>query len=158
MGNNAKKEKFDATLKTLTEAAKTRNGKIVGGIVVAVILINVIILNVFGTTMENKIATEVQALKSEIAALSAQVGELKEEVDKKPETVDLGTLKADAEAIQKAAESINNATGKASENFEAKLSALLKAEETKLEILTKDLENHKAYIEGLKTLVTGKTE
>ena len=156
MGTNTKKDKFDTTLKTLTEAAKTKNGKIVCGIVVAVVLLEVIILNVFGSTLENKIATEVQGLKSEIAALGTQVTDLQKEAGKKEETIDPDALKADAETIVKTAEAINAATSKASESFETKLNTLVKAEEAKLEILTKDLEAHKAYIEELKTLAAGK--
>jgi regulator of protease activity HflC (stomatin/prohibitin superfamily) len=156
MGTNAKKEKFDATLKTLTEAARTKNGKIVGIIVVAVLLLNVIILNSFGTTLENKITAEIQALKTELAGTNAQVADLEKEIDQKTETLDIEAFKAEAESIKKAAESVNDATGKASENFDAKLNALLKAEEAKLEILTKDLETHKAYIDELKNLLAGK--
>ncbi|MDR1979032.1 MAG: hypothetical protein LBQ42_09900 [Synergistaceae bacterium] len=157
MGAHDKKEKFDATLKTLTEAAKSKNGKIVGIIVLCVILLNVIILNVFGTTVENRIATEIQALKSDLAAINAHVADLEEKVDKKTETVDIEALKADAETIKKATETLNDATSKASENFEVKLNAVVKAEEAKLEILTKDLENHKAYIDELKSLLAGET-
>ena len=154
MGNHGKKQQFDAVLKTLAETAKSKNGKKVGIIVLGVILLNVLILNVFGTTLENKVTAEVQALKSELAGLNAHVTERMKDVDKKMETIDIETLKAGAEVIKKSAESVNEATSKASANFEAKLNALIKAEEAKFEALTKDLENHKAYIDGLKSLVT----
>jgi hypothetical protein len=147
MGTPEKKQQFDAILKTLTETAKSKNGKRVGIIVLGVILLNVVILNVFGTTLENKVATEVQVLKSELAGLNVHVTELEKEIDKKTETVDIATLKADAQSAR-------DATGKAIENFEAKLNALIKTEEAKLEILAKDLENHKAYVDGLKSLMT----
>jgi hypothetical protein len=153
MGANEKKQKFDATLKTLTDAAKSKDGKIVGIIVLVVIILNVIILNVFGTTVEDKIAAEIQTIKSDFAALSAHVTELEEEVGKKTEPVNIDALKADAETVKKTVESAVEVIGKASEKFEAKLNALVKAEEAKLEILAKDLESQKAYVDGLKSLL-----
>ncbi|MDR1377227.1 MAG: hypothetical protein LBJ22_06920 [Synergistaceae bacterium] len=155
MGANEKKQKFDTTLKTLTDAAKTKDGKLVGIVILVVIILNWISLNVFGTSVKNTIAAEVQTIKSDFAALSAHVTELEEEVGKKTESVDIGALKADAEAIKKTAESLGESTVKASEKFEAKLNALVKTEEAKLATLTKDLENQKAYIDELKSLLTG---
>ena len=154
MGAHEKKRQWDAALKTLTETAKSKNGKTMGLIVLGVILLEVIILNVFGTTLENKVATQIQVLESQITGIDAHVSKLEEEVGKKLGVLDIGAFKAEAETLRQSAESIKDATHKASENFEAKLNALIKAEEAKLESFTKDLENRKADIDGLKSLIT----
>lgn len=138
MDNNEKsaKEKFDATMKTVTEKAKTKTGKIV----IAVVLV-IVLLNSFWSMMESsvnsKMASEVQAVRAEFKKQLA-------EVDKG--SIDLDAVKADAEAMRKAGDS-----------FEAKLNAVIKAEEAKLDMMTKDMENQKAYIEDLKSLLAGET-
>lgn len=135
MGKNAK-EKFDVTMKTVTEKAQTKTGKIVIVSVLAVILV----LNIFWTMMKNSVSAEVQSLKGELTTISARIAEVEKG------SVNLEAVKADAEHIKKAAE-----------NFEAKLNAVVKAEEAKLEILAKEMENQKAYIEDLKSLLAGET-
>ena len=129
------KEKFDETMKTVTEKAKTKTGKIVGIVVLVIVL-----LNIFWSMMENKVASEVQAVRADIAALNTRLAEMEKG------SIDLEAVKADAETIKKVGET-----------FEAKLNAIVKAEEAKLEILAKDMENQKAYIEDLKSLLAGET-
>lgn len=133
--NNEKspKEKFDTTMKTVTEKAKTKTGKIIGVVVLVIIL-----LNIFWSMMENKVTLEVQAVRADIVALNTRLAEMEKG------SVDLDAVRADAETIKKTGES-----------FEAKLNAIVTAEEAKLENLTKELENQKAYIENLKSLSAG---
>ncbi len=133
--NLSTKEKIDATMKTVSETAKSKNGKIVGIVVLVIIL-----LNTFWSMMESKMTTELQAVKADIAALNTRVTEMEKG------TINLDAVKADIESIKGA-----------SANFEAKLNAVVKAEESRQEVLAKDLESHKAYIEELKSLLAGET-
>lgn len=132
MANNEKspKEKFDATVKTVAEKAKTKTGKIVG-----IIILVIVVLNVFWSMMENRVVSEVQALRTEIALRLNEV---------EKGSIDPEAVKADAEAIRKVGA-----------DFEAKMNAIVKAEETKLEALTRDMESQKAYLETLKKFLAG---
>ena len=140
------KEKFDSTMKALTEKAKTKTGKIA----IISFLLLLLVLNIFWSAMKSTVAeemskgtaaAEVQSLKNALASFDLRVAELE-----KGTTLDMETVKGHVESMTKTAE-----------NFEAKLNAVVKAEEAKLEILAKDMENHKAYIEELKSLLAGET-
>ena len=133
--NLSTKEKIDATMKTVSETAKSKNGKIVG-----IVILVIILLNTFWSMMESKMTSELQAVKADLAALNTRVTEMEKG------TINLDAVKADIESIKGA-----------SANFEAKLNAVVKAEESRQEVLAKDLESHKAYIEELKSLLAGET-
>jgi cell division protein FtsL len=122
--------------KTAVEEVTKKIGK--GKKIAIVVFLVLILLNVFWTLMNNKVTEEIQAIKSEIAQVSARVS------DAEKETLDVESVKADVELIRKA-------TG----DFEKKLNAVIQAEETRLEILTKDAEAQKAYVETLKGLLEG---
>ncbi|MDR2175732.1 MAG: hypothetical protein LBO82_07315 [Synergistaceae bacterium] len=128
-------EKLDATVKSLVETAKSRKGKIIGIIVLVLIL-----LNTFWNMVENKITAELQAVKTDLAEINHRLAETEKG------TLDVDAVKADLEAIRKAGS-----------DFESKLSAVIKAEEEKLETLTKNAEGQKAYLESLKSHLAGDT-
>jgi YbbR domain-containing protein len=111
---------------------KMSKGKVIG-IAVFVLLI---LFNVFWSLMSGKITEEIQAVKAEISQVGARVAEAEKE------TLDVEAVKADVEIIRKA-------TG----DFDKKLDAVVKAEEARLEILAKNLEAQKAYVETLKSLL-----
>jgi predicted nucleic acid-binding Zn-ribbon protein len=137
MGGNSTntQEKLDATVKSLVETAKSKKGKIVGIIVLVIIL-----LNTFWNMVESKITTELQAVKADLAELNNRLTEAEKG------TLDVETVKADVDTIRKAGA-----------DFESKLNAVVKAEEEKLEILTKSAEDQKAYLESLKSRLAGET-
>jgi Na+-transporting methylmalonyl-CoA/oxaloacetate decarboxylase gamma subunit len=110
----------------------------VKGKIIAVVVL-IILANVMWTMTKN----EVEAVRQETAA---RLVKLEEEASKRPESIDLAELRVEVASIKEAAGS-----------FEAKLNAVIKAEEAKLENLQKEAENQKAYIEGLKSLLSGKT-
>jgi hypothetical protein len=121
-------EKLDATVKSLVEKAKSKKGKIVG-----IVILVIILLNTFWNMVENKIVTELQTVKADLTEFNNRLTEAEKG------TLDTEAVKADAEAIRKA-----------TADFESRLSALVKAEEEKLELLTKSVESQKAYLESLK--------
>jgi hypothetical protein len=138
MDNNndtSTQEKLDATMQSLVEKAKSTKGKIVG-----IIILVIILLNSFWNMMENRITTELQAVRAELAEISARVTEAEKG------TLDVEAVKADVETIRKAGA-----------EFESKLNAVISAEEGKLEILTKSVEYQKAYLESLKSYLAGET-
>jgi hypothetical protein len=137
MSAKDRNEKGKVDAKMIMEKAKTPTGKLVIGIVVLLI----VLFNVVSTQTSNRITSEVQPVKADLAAFDTRLVEVE-----KGTTVDLDAVKANADAIQQATES-----------FEAKLNAVVKAEEARLEALTKEMENQKAYIETLKSLLSGAT-
>jgi type II secretory pathway component PulM len=128
-------EKLDTAMQALKEKSKTKHGKIIG---IAVLVI--ILLNIFWNMTENKITTELQAVKADLTEINNRLTEMEKG------TPDANALKADVEAIQKAGA-----------DFESKLSAVIKAEEEKLEIFVKSAESQKAYLESLKSRLAGET-
>lgn len=141
MDNNTK-EKFDETVKKVQEKAKTTTGKIVIAVIVVIIL-----FNTMWTVMDGKVAGHIEALKKEFQAedLSKKFAPFEERLTAlESRSIDLDAVKSDVETIKQATES-----------FETKLNAMIKAEEEKLESLTKDMESHKAYLERLKGLLAG---
>ncbi|MDR2527977.1 MAG: hypothetical protein LBD04_03025 [Synergistaceae bacterium] len=108
------------------------------GKAVAVVLF-IIVLNVMWSMMKS----EVDVVRQDAAA---RLTKLEAEAAKRPESIDLAELRTEVASIKEAAGS-----------FEAKLNAVIKAEEDKLERLEKDAANQRAYIEGLKSLLSGKT-
>ena len=127
MGKNAQ-EKVDTASKTIKEATKNKNTKIIIGIVVLLI----IALNTIWNMTDSKITTEVESLRAQIAALGDRV----DETLKFSSSTDLEALEAKVISIEKA-----------KEVFDARLNAVLKVEEAKLEMLTKALEEQRAYVE-----------
>jgi hypothetical protein len=128
-------EKLETAVRALKETAKSGKGKIIGIVVLVIIL-----LNTFWNMMENKMTTELQAVKADLAGLNDRLVELEKG------TPDVEAVKADVAAIQQAGA-----------EFESKLNAVIKAEEEKLEILTKSAESQKAYLESLKNRLAGET-
>jgi hydroxyethylthiazole kinase-like sugar kinase family protein len=139
------KEKFDEAVKVVAETAKTTKGKIV-----AIIILVIIVLNTFWNMMENKITTELQSVRADLGTLSTRLAEVEEA---KGETIDLDAIKAEVQSFKTSAEAIASLLSKTNENFGAKLNAIVQLEEAKLESLSKEVENQKAYIEGLKKLL-----
>ena len=124
----------------------------VKGKIIAVIVL-IIAANVMWSMMKNEVEAvkqETQAVKQETQTVkqetAARLVKLEEVASKRPESIDLAELRAEVASIKEAAGS-----------FEAKLNAVIKAEEAKLENLQKEAENQKVYIEGLKSLLSGKT-
>ena len=142
MDNNTK-EKFDETVKKVQEKAKTTTGKIVIAVIVVIIL-----FNTMWTVMDGKVAGHIEALKKEFQAqddLGEKIAPFEQRLAAlEGRSIDLDAVKSDVETIKQATES-----------FETKLNAMIKAEEEKLESLTKDMESHKAYLERLKGLLAG---
>jgi hypothetical protein len=128
-------EKLDATMQSLVEKAKSKKGKIVG-----IIILVIILLNTFWNMMENRITTELQAVRAELTELSGRMAEAEKG------TLDVEAVKADVETIRKAGA-----------EFESKLNAVIKAEEGKLEVLTKSVEYQKTYLESLKSYLAEET-
>jgi hypothetical protein len=128
-------EKLEATMQSLVEKAKSKKGKIIG-----IIILVIILLNTFWNMMENKITAELQAVRADLAEFNNRLAEAEKG------TLDVESVKADVEAIRKAGA-----------DFESKLNAVIKAEEEKLEVLTKSAESQKAYVESLKSRLAGET-
>ncbi|MDR3265386.1 MAG: hypothetical protein LBT15_05175 [Synergistaceae bacterium] len=137
MNGKDKNEKGKLDTKAIMEKAKTPTGKFIIGIVVLLI----ILFNVVWTQTSNRITSEVQAVKADLSAFDTRLLEVE-----KGTTIDLDALKADAESIRQA-----------TDNFEAKLNAVVKAEEARLEALTREVETQKTYIDTLKSLLSGET-
>lgn len=140
------KTKMDEALKTVTETAKSKKGRLVIGVVILVI----VFLNIFWSLMESRInakvgtqltaiAAELKTVKEGLSALEARVAETEKG------SIDLDLVKADVETIK--------ATSSA---FEAKLGDLVKVEEAKLQNLSKSVDDQKTYLEQLKQLSTAK--
>ncbi|MDR1733032.1 MAG: DUF2730 domain-containing protein [Synergistaceae bacterium] len=128
------KENIDVKAAAILDKAKT-NWKYIAGVVVLLI----ILFNIVWTLASSRIAPlseEVQKLKDTVAAFETRVAEAEKGV-----TVDADALKADVESIRGATTS-----------FETKLNSLIQTEEAKLESLTKEVENQKAYLELLRNL------
>ena len=140
---DAKKNSVETrTMSAAIEAMKSKlaaNWPVILGVLVVVILL----LNVHWTMMENKIsatvAKETGTFKADLAKLNGRITETEQQTQ---QTIDLDALKKDVESIKKAGE-----------NFEKRLAAVIKAEEEKLARLDKDVENQKAYIDELKSLL-----
>ena len=132
-------KKLDETKNVFLDIFNKNKGKIIG---IAVLLI--ILLNTLWNVMDSKVSKEeLQSVKADLAAFNTRLAGMEAEVEKG--TPDLDAVKADVESIKKA-----------SETFEVKLNALIKAEEAKIDIMAKDVESYKAYIEELKGLLTTK--
>ncbi|GHS95515.1 hypothetical protein AGMMS50276_11460 [Synergistales bacterium] len=124
--------------KTVVEVvAKNNKAKKIIGVVVGLI----IIFNIFWNLMEHKISEELGG--GNIAALTERIAAL-EKADS--EVLDVDAVKADLAAMKDA-----------SEKFESKLNAIVKAEEAKLDVLTQNVESQRAYVETLKSLLSGET-
>jgi hypothetical protein len=134
MDKQGKKTKETAFDEIMDKMSKMSKGKVIGIVVVLVL----IVLNVFWNLLSNKITDESQALRAEIAQVAARAAEAEKE------TLDVQAVKADVELIRKA-----------TDDFDGKLNAVIKAEETRLEILTKNAEDQKAYLESLRNLLKG---
>jgi len=111
---------------------------------VVIFIAIVLVANISSTLTLNRAGERagegVQPLKDELERVTARIAE----VDAKTGgLLDLAEVKSNVETLQKAGESFN-----------AKLNALVKAEEAKLETLTKELENQKAYVQELKNLLS----
>ena len=128
--------KLDDTKNMFLETVKKHKGPIIG-----IVVLVIIVLNIFWNMMESKMSAELQAVRADLGELNTRM----EEVDKG--TIDLDAVKADIESIKSA-----------SANFDVKLNALIKAEETKIETMIKDVENQKAYVEELKSLLAGTSD
>jgi hypothetical protein len=128
-------EKLDATVQSLVEKAKSKKGKIIG-----IVILVIILLNTFWNMVESKITTELQSVKANLAEFNNRLSEAEKG------TLDVDAVKADVAAIQKAGA-----------DFESKLNAVIKAEEEKLEILTKNAESQKVYVESLKNRLAEET-
>ena len=152
------KEQSDSTVKTVMEKAKTTKGKVIIGVVVLVILM----LNISWTLANNKISTEIQAVRAEIAELAARFEEVTKAGQKESAINDYDAIKAEIQALQENLKTREDSAQKAAEDFNAKLNAVIKSEEAKLDILVKELEkqteSQKAYLEELKSLAIGNTE
>ncbi|GHV38227.1 hypothetical protein FACS1894187_16740 [Synergistales bacterium] len=118
-------------------AAKNNKAKKIIGTVVGLI----IIFNIFWNLMEHKISEELGG--GNIAALDERIAVLEKS---NKETLDVDAVKADLAAMKEA-----------SDKFESKLNAIVKAEEAKLDVLTQNVESQKAYVETLKSLLSGET-
>ena len=133
------KEKFDETMKTVKEKAQTKGGKIA-----IVIVLLILVLNVFSTMMDGKVAAQLETFKQEFKAPDSK--DFEERVKAlESRSIDLNAVKAEVESIKSA-----------STHFESRLGALIKAEEARLQLIEKDMESYKAYIENLKGLSGGK--
>jgi hypothetical protein len=145
------KEKFDATVKTVTETVKSAPGKVIG-----IIVLVLIVINTFWNLWDNgnKISTELQAVKADVATLVTRLDELEKST---AGAVDLENVKADIESAKATVKADIDSIAKANENFETKLNAVIKAEEAKQETLLKEAEDHRTYIEELKGLLAGES-
>jgi len=111
---------------------------------VVVFIAIVLVANISATLTHNRTSEGLQPLKDNLERVTTRLAE----VDAKTGgLLDLAEVKSNVEALQKAGE-----------GFNSKLNALVKAEEAKLEVLTKDLENQKTYVEELKNLLSEGTE
>ena len=128
-------DKLDTTVQSLVEKAKSKKGKIIG-----IVILVIILLNTFWNMVENKITTELQTVRADLASFNDRLSEAEKG------TLDVEAVKADVAAIQKAGA-----------DFEAKLNAVIEAEEEKLEILTKDAESQRVYVESLKSRLAGES-
>jgi len=143
---NAKKDPVAKAAEAAFESVKCKCGAhwkvLVGALIVVIIL-----LHTFWSMMENNISqtvakeigaftVELQSVKSNLAVLGARVSETEKEA------INHEAIKEDIESIRGAAE-----------EFEKKLTSVIKAEEEKLLILEKNVENQKAYIDELKRLL-----
>ncbi|GHS89794.1 hypothetical protein AGMMS49957_13770 [Synergistales bacterium] len=123
-----------AAVEGLCKSGKTKI--IIGGAIGLII-----IFNIFWNLMENKISSELGG--GNIAVLSERISTL-EKAER--EVLNADDVKADLVAMKEA-----------SDNFESKLNAIVKAEEAKLDVLTQNLEIQRAYVETLKSLLSGET-
>ena len=136
MDNNEKntQEKFDATMKTVTDAAKTKWGKVAIIVVLLLILLNIV------WTLNGKVLSQLDVVKADFGAMKES---LEQRIDKAEKgSVDLDAVKADAETIKQATVS-----------FESRLTTLIQAEEARLESMLKEMETQKSYLESLKNLL-----
>jgi len=107
---------------------------------VVIFIAIVLVANISSTLTLNRAGEGVQPLKDQLERVNARIAE----VDAKTGgLLDLAEVKSNVETLQKVGE-----------GFNAKLNALVKAEEAKLETLTKELENQKAYVQELKNLLS----
>ena len=139
-------KKLDETKSVFLDIFNKNKGKIIGIVVLLVILLNTL-WNVMDSKVSkgelSSVKEELSSVKADLAAFTTRLASMQAEVEKG--APDLDAVKADVESIKKA-----------SENFEVKLNALIKAEEAKIDVMTKDVESYKAYIEELKGLLTTK--
>lgn len=145
------KENFDVTVKTIAESAKSAPGKVIG-----IVILVLVVINTFWNLWENgnKISAELQTLKTDLTALVTRQTELEKNT---AGAADLEDLKTDIELAKETVKVDIASIAKAGESFEAKLNSVIQAEESKLEVLLKEAENQKAYIENLKKLLAGES-
>jgi len=159
MGNDPQ-EKIDTAKKVLQDTTKGKYVKMYIGVAVVAI----IALNAMWNAMERRI----DSLRSNIEAVGARA----DETVRLSANADFSALRAEFEAIraaikteadstQRAGETFRAAIRtdadslqKAGEAFNAKLNAVIRAEEARLEALTREVENRRAYIGALKSLLS----
>lgn len=103
-------------------------------IVIVSVIAVILVLNILWSLMQGKVSSESENFRAELAKLEQRLVKLEEGT-----TPDVDSLRAEFETVRKVGE-----------GYEARLAALLKAEEERLSSMKKDFEAQEAWLESLK--------
>ena len=102
-------------------------------IVIVSVIAVILVLNILWSLMQGKVSSESENFRAELAKLEQRLVKLEEGT-----TPDVDSLRAEFETVRKVGE-----------GYEARLAALLKAEEERLSSMKKDFEAQEAWLESL---------
>ena len=103
-------------------------------IVIVSVIAVILVLNILWSLMQGRVSSESETFRAELAKLEQRLVKLEEGT-----TPDVDSLRAEFETVRKVGE-----------GYEARLAALLKAEEERLSSMKKDFEAQEAWLESLK--------